>query len=63
MENQFFDTLLKQKKGRVSVLVDRKPTHTDQHLHYSSHHQTSCKKSVLPPCLIEHILLSEIKMT
>ena len=30
-----------------SVLVYRKPTHTDQYLHYSSHHQTSCKKSVI----------------
>ena len=22
-----------------------KPTHTDQHLHYSSHHKTSCKEN------------------
>ena len=24
-----------------------KPTYTAQHLHYSSHHQTSCKESVI----------------
>ena len=24
-----------------------KPMHTDQYLHYSSHHQTSCKESVV----------------
>ena len=31
----------------ISVLVYRKPTHTDQYLHYSSHHQTSCKEGVI----------------
>ena len=31
----------------ISILVYRKPTHTDQYLHYSSHHQTSCKESVV----------------
>ena len=46
MENWcFFDTLLKQKNGKISVLVYRKPTHTDQNVHYNSHHQTSCEKS------------------
>ena len=29
------------------LLVYRKPTHTDQYLHYSSHHQTSCKENVV----------------
>ena len=43
----FLDTLLKWDNGEISVLVHRKPTHTDQYLHYSSHHQTSCKKSVV----------------
>ena len=42
----FLDTLLKRNNGEISVLVCRKPTHTDQYLHYSSHHQTSCKESV-----------------
>ena len=42
----FLDTLLKRNNGEISVLVYRNPTHTDQYLHYSSHHQTSCKESV-----------------
>ena len=43
----FLDTLLKQSNGEISVLVYRKPAHTDQDLHYSSHHQTSCKESFI----------------
>ena len=46
-ELAFFDTLLKWINGEVSVFVYRKPTHTDQYLHYSSHQQTSCKESVV----------------
>ena len=46
-ELAFLDTLLKQNNEEISVLVYRKPTHTDQYLHYSSHHQTSCKESVV----------------
>ena len=46
-ELAFLDTLLKRNNGEISVLVYRKPTHTDQYLHYSSHHQTSCKESVI----------------
>ena len=34
-ELAFFDTLLKQNNREISVLVYRKPTHTDQYLHYS----------------------------
>ena len=44
-ELAFLDTLLKRNNGEISVLVYRKPTHTDQYLHYSPHHQTSCKES------------------
>ena len=62
-ELAFLDTFLKRNNGEISILVYRKLTHTDQYLHYSSHHQTSCKKSVFPPCLIEHIPLSQIRMT
>ena len=47
VELAFLDTLLKRNNGKISVLVYRKPTHTDQYLHYSSHHQTSCKESVV----------------
>ena len=46
-ELAFVDTLLKWNNGKTSVLVYRKPTHTDQYLHYSSHHETSCKESVV----------------
>ena len=46
-ELAFLDTLLKQNNVEISVLVYRKPTHTDQYLHYSSHHQTSCKEKVV----------------
>ena len=45
----FLDTLLKRNNGKVSVLVYRKPTHTNQYLYYSSLHQTSCNKSVVSP--------------
>ena len=46
-ERAFLDTLLKQNNREISVLVYRKPTHTDQHLQYSTHHQKSCKESVV----------------
>ena len=46
-ELAFLDTLLKRNNGEISVLVYRKPIHTDQYLHYSSHYQTSCKESVV----------------
>ena len=44
-ELAFLDTLLKLSNDEISVLVYRKPTHTDQYLHYSSHNQTSCKEN------------------
>ena len=43
-ELAFLDTLLKPNNGEISVLVYRESTHTDQCLHYSSHHQTSYKE-------------------
>ena len=62
-ELAFLDTLLKWNNGEISVLVHRKPTHTDQYLNYSFHHQTSSSKVLFSPCVIEHIPLSQIKMT
>ena len=41
----FLDTLLKQNIGQFSILVYRRPTQTDQYLHYSSHHLTSSTES------------------
>ena len=41
----FLDILLKRNNGEIPVLVYRKPTYTDQYLHYSSHQQASCKES------------------
>ena len=46
-ELAFLDTLLKQDNGEISALVYRKPIHTGRYLHYSSHHPTSCKESVV----------------
>ena len=45
-ELAFLDTLLKRNNGEISVLVYRKPTHTDQNLQYSFHHRKSCKENV-----------------
>ena len=46
-ELAFLDTLLKRNNGEIFVLVYRKPTHTDQYLHHSSHHRKSWKESVV----------------
>ena len=46
-ELAFLDTLLKRNNEEIFVLLYRKPTHTDQYPHCSSHHQTSCKESVV----------------
>ena len=43
----FHGALLKHNNGKISVLIYGKPTDTGQYLHYSSHHQTSFKKSVV----------------
>ena len=43
----FLETFLKRNNKKISVLVYGKPMHTDQDLNYSSHHQTSCKESVV----------------
>ena len=44
----FLDTYVKRLHGgKISVLVYRKPTHTDQYLNFRSHHQPSSKDSVI----------------
>ena len=45
-ELAFLDALLKRSNGEISVLVYRKPIHTDQYPRCSSHHRTSFNKSV-----------------
>lgn len=48
-ELAFLGSLLKCNNGKIFfVLAFRRPIHTDQYLHHSSHHQTSCKESALP---------------
>ena len=42
-ERAYPDSLLKRSNGKIYVQVHRKPTHTDKCLHYSFHHETSCK--------------------
>ena len=47
-ELAFLDTLLKRNNGKISVMVNRKPTqHIDQYLHYSSYHRRNYKESVV----------------
>ena len=46
-ELAFLGTLLIRNNGKISVLVDTKPKHARKYLHYSSHHQTSCKESIV----------------
>ena len=50
-ELAFLDALLKRNNGEICVLLYRKPTLSDQYQHYSSHHQTSCKESVVSSLL------------
>ena len=47
VELAFLDTLLKWNNAGISRLVYTKTTHTDQYLHYSSHHQKRCNESVV----------------
>ena len=46
-ELALLETLLKWSNAEISVLVYRRPTHTDQYLHCSSHQQTSCKEKAV----------------
>ena len=57
-ELAFLGTLLKRNNGGISVLVYRKPTHTDQYIQYSSHHQTNCKESVVSSLLRAYSIIT-----
>ena len=46
-ELALLETLLKRSNAEISVLVYRRPTHTDQYLHCNSHQQTSCKEKAV----------------
>ena len=50
-ELAFLDTLLKRNNGEISILVYRKPTHSDQYLNYICHYQKSCKEIVVSSLL------------
>lgn len=43
----FLDTLWKHNNNKISVLVYRKPTETDQYLYYSSHHKTCFQEKAI----------------
>ena len=44
----FLDTKITRKEsGSLDVTIYRKPTHTDQYLHFDSHHLVSHKFSVI----------------
>ena len=50
VDNQlaFLDTKITRKdNGTLSITIYRKPTHTDQYLHFDSHHPVSHKLSVI----------------
>jgi len=50
----FHDTVIsKEPDGRLTTSVYRKPTHTDQHLAYASHHPRSTKRGIAK-CLYDH---------
>ena len=46
-ELAFVDTVLRLNNEKISVLAYGKPIHTDQYLHYSSPHQSSCNESLV----------------
>ena len=59
----FLDTLLKRNNGQISILVYRKPTHTGNRYTLALTTKQVARKVLFPPCLIEHIPLSQIKIT
>ena len=59
----FLYTLLNRNNGKISILVYRKPTHTNQYLTTTSTTKQVAGEVFFPSSLIEHIPLSPIKMT
>ena len=45
-ELTFLDTFMKRDNGKISVLLCRKATQTDQCLQYRAHHDASCNENV-----------------
>ena len=45
-ELTFLDTSIKRDNGKISVLLCRKATQTDQCLQYRAHHDASCNEKV-----------------
>ena len=43
----FLDVLVQRDQNQLSTSVYRKPTHTDQYLHYTSHHPLQVKKGII----------------
>ena len=62
-ELPFLDTLLKRDNEKISVLVHRKPTHSDQYLYCSFHHQTGCKGSFVSSFFFLFFFLSGFSFT
>ena len=62
-ELAFLDTLLKRNNGEISVLVYRKPNILTNTYTAALTTKQVVRKVLFPPCLIEHIPLSQIKMT
>ena len=63
-EPPFLETLLQQNNGKISVLVYRESTHTDQTILHTAALTTKqvVRRVLFPLYLIEHILLSPISM-
>ena len=62
-ELTFLDTFIKRDNGKISVLLCRKATETDQCLQYRAHHDASCNENVSSSLFIRAQLESRRKMT
>ena len=60
-ELAFLDTLLKRNNEEISVFLYRKPTHADTYTTALTIKQVA-RKVLFTSCLVDHILLLQIKM-